>query len=195
MAKKESSLLQLVLSLTIIALVAGVGLAAVYSVTKEPIAEAQLKKKMDAIAEVLPGFSGETQELKFMPESGKDSITVYLAKQNGELFGGAVETYTDIAYSGRFTIMVGFDAQGLITGTSVLQMGETPGLGDKIDKKKDVFPYQFEGKDPQNFKLKVKKDGGDVDAITAATISSRAFCDATERAYKIYMLAKEASHE
>lgn len=196
MAKKESNLIQLILSLTLISLIAGIALAAVYSVTKTPIEMVQLKKKLDAITEVLPGFEGETKELRFLPATGKDSVTVYFAMQNGELFGAAVETYTDKAYSGRFTIMVGFDPQGVITGTSVLQMNETPGLGDKIDKNKnEAFPGQFPGKDPKTFSLKVKKDGGDVDAITAATISSRAFCDATERAYHVFMMAKEVYDE
>lgn len=205
MAKKESSLLQLIVSLTVIALVAGVALATVYSATKKPIAEARFKKKMNAISEVLPGFDGTKDvldEIKWMPDDGKDSLTVYLALRDGELLGSAVETYTDIAYSGRFTIMVGFDPQGVISGTAVLQMSETPGLGDKIDKNKNAdFSGQFIEKDPANFKLKVKKDGGDVDAITAATISSRAFCDATERAYKTYMtvrdmtITKEVDHE
>jgi electron transport complex protein RnfG len=63
-------------------------------------------------------------------------------------------------------------------------------LGDKIEKEKSLdkstgksWSSQFEGKDPAEFRLAVKKDGGDVDAITAATISSRAFCDAVQRAY------------
>ena len=69
---------------------------------------------------------------------------------------------------------------------TTLFRSETPGLGDKMKKSKSNFSEQFIGKDPANFKLKVKKDGGDVDAITAATISSRAFCDALQRAYDTY---------
>jgi electron transport complex protein RnfG len=64
---------------------------------------------------------------------------------------------------------------------SVLQHKETPGLGTKMTEEK--FLVQFRGKNPGSFPLKVKKDGGQVDAITAATISSRAFCDALQRAY------------
>ena len=62
-----------------------------------------------------------------------------------------------------------------------------PSLNDKMDKSKSDFSLQFKGKNPENFQLKVSKDGGDVDAITASTISSRAYCDAVERAYKAYM--------
>ena len=79
--------------------------------------------------------------------------------------------------------MVGFVDGDVISGTSVLEHKETPGLGDKMDKKKADWSKQFDGKNLTEFKLKVTKDGGDVDAITAATISSRAFCDAAQRAY------------
>ncbi|MDR3047174.1 MAG: RnfABCDGE type electron transport complex subunit G [Bacteroidales bacterium] len=195
MAKKEISLLQLVLSLTLITLVAAVALAAVYIVTKVPIEQVQSAKKTDAIAKVLPHFEGTTTRIAMMPEEGKDSVILYMAYNDSELFGAAVETYTDKAFSGRFSIMVGFDKEGVITGTEILQANETPGLGDKIDKNKSDFSLQFVGKNPQNYSLIVKKDGGDVDAITAATISSRAFCDAVSRAYQTYLKAKEENHE
>lgn len=70
-------------------------------------------------------------------------------------------------------------------------MNETPGLGDKIDKSKSSFPEQFVGKNPGQSSIQVKNDGGDIDAITAATISSRAFCDAVNRAYTAFLKAKE----
>ncbi len=196
MAKKEPTLLQLILSLTLIAVIAGIALAGVYSITEEPIKKVQIEKKNKAIAQVLPGFEGDIKEVSRMPKSGKDSVKLYMAYNGDELFGAAVETYTDLAFSGRFTIMVGFNAEGDIVGTEVLQMAETPGLGDKIDKNKDPnFSSQFSGKNPLSFKLKVKKDGGDADAITAATISSRAFCDAVERAYTTFIDAKEENYE
>ena len=111
-------------------------------------------------------------------------MTIYEARKEGAPVGKAVRTYTDKGFSGRFWIMVGFKDGGVITGTSVLEHKETPGLGDKMETGKSEWPQQFVGKDPANFELRVKKDGGDVDAITAATITSRAFCDAAERAYE-----------
>jgi len=96
----------------------------------------------------------------------------------------AINTFTNEGFSGNIELMVGFLEDGTIYNTAVLSHKETPGLGDKMDKKKSNFPDQFSGKNPAEFNLKVKKDGGDVDAITAATISSRAFCDALTRAYK-----------
>lgn len=192
MAKKESTLLQLILSLTLIAIVAAVALAAVYTVTKEPIEASQNSKKNDAIQLVLPDFDGKVEDVEMAAAEGEQPVLLHMAyDKKGDLYGAAVETYTNIAYSGSFTIMVGFDAEGTITGTEVLLMNETPGLGDKIDKSKSSFPEQFVGKNPGQSSIQVKNDGGDIDAITAATISSRAFCDAVNRAYTAFLKAKE----
>jgi len=80
--------------------------------------------------------------------------------------------------------MVGIIPDGNINNTQVVQQKETPGLGTKIEL--PSFRDQFMNKNPKTFIVKVKKDGGDVDAITAATISSRAFCNALELAYSTY---------
>jgi electron transport complex protein RnfG len=194
MAKKENSILQLALSLTCITLVAAVLLAAVYTVTKEPIEKIQIEKNNAAKVAVLPGFNMETgvlNDVPILPDGFTNPFTVTLAYIDNELFGAAVATYTNIAFSGRFDIMVGFDKEGNILNTAVLGHQETPGLGDKIDKKKSTFPLQFVGKNPNTNVLKVKKDGGEVDAITAATISSRAFCDAVNNAYTTFKMALE----
>jgi len=98
-----------------------------------------------------------------------------------------VETFTQKGFSGLIKLMIGFAPDGTIIDISVLQHQETPGLGDKIENAKSSFSAQFQGKNPENFKLVVKKDRGDVDAITASTISSRAYCDAVQRAYNAYM--------
>lgn len=185
MAKKESSFINMVLTLFVIAAVAGLALGGIYNVTKEPIALAKRLKIEKAIGEVLPAFDSITQ-YKVLPEGGKpgkDSLTFYQATKDNKAVGTAVRTFTDNGFGGRFWIMVGFVDQTVISGTAVLEHKETPGLGDKMDKSKSNWTDQFKGKDLTTFKLKVKKDRGDVDAITAATISSRAFCDATQRAF------------
>ncbi|MCD4697376.1 MAG: RnfABCDGE type electron transport complex subunit G [Bacteroidales bacterium] len=191
MAKKESSFLNMVLTLFAVTAVAALALGAVYNVTKEPIAIAKRLKIEKAIGEVLPEFDNIT-EYKILPEGGKgkDSLTFYKATKADEEVGTAIRTYTDEGFSGRFWIMVGFVDGDVISGTSVLEHKETPGLGDKMDARKSFkkstgmsWPDQFKNKNLKEFKLMVKKDRGDVDAITAATITSRAFCDATQRAY------------
>ena len=101
------------------------------------------------------------------------------------LVGTAVGTYSNKGYDAtQIQLMVGFLPDGSIRNISVIQQKETPGLGTKMKEPK--FKDQFNKKNPAEFKLKVKKDGGQVDAITAATISSRAFCDAVDRAYRNY---------
>jgi electron transport complex protein RnfG len=77
--------------------------------------------------------------------------------------------------------MAGFNTDGSVYNITVLQHQETPGLGSKMDE--PTFKDQFKNINPTKIILKVKKDGGQIDAITAATISSRAFCDAVQRAY------------
>jgi len=182
MAKKESSFINMVLTLFVVTAVAALALGGVYNITKEPIAIAKRLKIERAIGEVLPEFDSVV-ETKILPEGGKDSLTFYEASKQGEVVGTAIRTYTDNGFSGRFWIMVGFVNGDVISGTSVLEHKETPGLGDKMDKSKAEWSRQFDGKNMNEFKLLVTKDGGDVDAITAATISSRAFCDAAQRAY------------
>jgi electron transport complex protein RnfG len=180
--KPESNFTNMVLRLFIVVAVAGVALGFVYSQTFDVIAAAKKKKLETAIGNVVPAFD-TLVTYTVMPATGKDSLTFYEAYSNDSLVGIAIATYTEKGFSGVFKIMVGFAPDGRIINTAVLEHKETPGLGDKMDKKKSKWSVQFNGKNPANYKLKVTKDGGDVDAITAATISSRAFCDATQRAY------------
>ena len=174
----------MVLTLFLVAAVAALALGGVYTVTKKPIAIAKQKKLEAAIKAVLPEFDSIITTK--VADADGDSLTFYYADKSGENVGVAIKTYTNSGFSGKIELMVGLLNDGSISNTAVLSHKETPGLGDKMDKSKSDFPAQFMGKNPAEFKLNVTKDGGDVDAITAATISSRAFCDAVERAYVTY---------
>ncbi len=187
MAKRESTFGNMLLALLVISLVSSTALGFVYEFTKEPIRMVEINKTNAAIQMVVPEFDNQPATEAFKVASDMDSLKFYPAKKNGELVGTAVETYTKKGFSGLIKLMVGFAPDGTIIDISVLQHQETPGLGDKIDKKKSDFSLQFVGKNPANFKMIVKKDRGEVDAITASTISSRAFCDAVQRAYDAYM--------
>lgn len=183
--KPESTFPNMVMALLLVTTIAGLALGGVYVITKEPIAAAKKAKLESALGKVLPEF--DTIRNKKVPAvNGKDSLVFYTAYKNGSEVGTAIKTYTEKGYSGHFEIMVGFTPDNRIENTAVLSHSETPGLGNKIDKSNSDWSKQFNGKNPEQFELKVKKDGGDVDAITAATISSRAFCDATKRAYETY---------
>lgn len=182
MAKTESTFRNMVLSLTLIALVSSALLGFVYEMTKEPIALSNLNKKLDAIRQVVPDFTNNPNDEMFLLPTGEgDSLEVYPAKKDNEIVGYAVNTYTNRGFSGNITLMAGFRPDGTIINVTVLEHKETPGLGNKMAEPE--FKDQFNDKNPADFALRVKKDGGPVDAITAATISSRAFCDGVQRAY------------
>ncbi len=182
MAKTESTFKNMVLSLTLISLGASASLGFVYVMTKEPIEMSILNKKLDAIRQVVPDFTNNpNEEMFFLPTGEGDSLEIYPAKKYGEIIGYAVNTYTKTGFSGNISLIAGFKPDGTIINISILEQKETPGLGAKMTEPE--FKDQFSNKNPSEFMLKVKKDGGSVDAITAATISSRAFCDAIQRAY------------
>jgi len=191
MAKMQSSLRNMVLSLTLISLGASAGLGFVYEFTKEPIEVSVLNKKLNAIRMVVPEFTNDPNDEMFMLPTGEgDSLEVYPAKKGEEVVGYAIRSYTNNGFSGYIGFMVGFTPDGTIYNINVLEHKETPGLGTKMvpdgTPEKPEFKDQFKGKNPAGFQLRVKKDGGPVDAITAATISSRAFCEAVQRAYNTF---------
>lgn len=182
MAKTESTFKNMVMSLSLISLVASACLGFVYEFTKEPIELSNLNKKVDAIKKVVPEFNNNPfNEMFRLPTGEGDSLDIYPAKNDSLIAGYAVSTYTNKGFSGNISLMAGFKPDGTIVNITILAHKETPGLGTKMAEPK--FKDQFTGKNPADFNLKVRKDGGPVDAITAATISSRAFCDAVQRAY------------
>lgn len=183
MAKRESNLINMVLTLLVITFISGGVLGYIYDLTKAPIAKAKLAKKVEAIKGVLPEFDNNPNEqVKTVEIDEKTALEIYPATKDTKGVGTAVKTFSKNGFSGLVWLMVGFEPDGTIHNIEVLEHQETPGLGTKMATPK--FKDQFKGKNPKDFKLQVKKDGGDVDAITAATISSRAFCDAVQRAYE-----------
>ncbi|MFW5759642.1 MAG: RnfABCDGE type electron transport complex subunit G [Cyclobacteriaceae bacterium] len=190
MAKRDSTLFNMVITLFVVTLLASTALGFVYEVTKEPIARAKLAKKTEAIKKVMPEFTNNPVEAMYKipgPE-GYDSLEIYPAENNTDQYlGAAVRTYSKKGYSGEIWLMVGFNPEGEIINIDVLEHKETPGLGTKMADAK--FKDQYTGKHPGQFNLKVKKDGGEVDAITAATISSRAFSEAVQHAWEAYQKA------
>ncbi|MFO7873125.1 MAG: RnfABCDGE type electron transport complex subunit G [Bacteroidales bacterium] len=191
MAKKESTFTNMVLTLIIVAAAASFTLATVYNLTKGPIEEAREAARQEAISTVLPDFD-KLETRYFMPETGSDSLEFNIAYKNDELVGVAVGTYTGMGYSGRIRAMVGFMPSAEIIDVVPLDHAETPGLGDKIEKEKSDWSNQFRGLDPREKTLQVQDDGGDVDAITAATITARAYCDAIDRAFNTFMANKDS---
>jgi len=176
----------MLIALFVITAVSGGLLGLVYGMTKDTIAEVDAKKNEAAIQAVLP-LDGEitykADTLRYNYEGADLTFPCNLAYDaNGNFKGAAVKT-SEGGFGGKIDMMVGFLADGTIKGTSVLSHAETPGLGANMTGK---FKDQFVDKNPASFKLTVTKDGGDVDAITAATITSRAFSKAVDKAYKAF---------
>ena len=192
-SKTESTLRNMLLALLVVSLVSATTLGYVYEFTKGPIAAAKLKKKIAAIKKVVPEFTNNPNAdmYKIVSDIEGDSLEFYPAYKDSVLIGTAIKTFSDLGFTRRIYLMAGFLPDGSIHNISLLEHAETPGLGDKMDKKKSKWSEQFNGKNPANYNLLVTKDGGDVDAITAATISSRAYADAVDRAYKILMANKK----
>ena len=187
MSKVESTFMNMVITLVVVTLVASTALGFVYSITKEPIAAAKLAKRTRAITEVLPEYDNDPLADSYSVPVESDTLYFYPGMKDSVLVGTAVETFSSKGFSGDIKLMVGLLPDGTIHDVAVLEHKETPGLGDKMDKKKSDFSLQFQGKNPTDFQISVTKDGGKIEAITASTISSRAFCEAVMTAYNIYM--------
>lgn len=186
MSKKASTFLNMTLTLFVITIVSGISLGFINNITEGPKAQAKLARKINALKEVLPNFNNNpVQEVVLVrSEQAKDSIEIYTASLDKNYVGKAVVGSSEKGFSGLIKIMVGFTPEGIIENIAVLEQKETPGLGTKM--KDEKFIRQFRGKDPAQFNLKVKKDQGEVDALTGATITTRAFCEATQLAYDVF---------
>ena len=183
MSKKESTFLNMVISLLVITLVSGFALGFVNDLTLEPKAKAKLQRKVNALKLVLPEFNNNPVEtvMKVKSDKAKDSLEIYEAFSENDLVGKAVVSSSEKGFNGLIKLMIGFKPNGEINNIQVLDQKETPGLGTKM--KEEKFLEQFRGKNPSEFILKVKKDGGNIDALTGATISSRAFAESVQLAY------------
>ena len=190
MKKLESSLTNMVLVLTGVAVIMGGILAFVNHLTDGPINAQKEKALADGIKTVMCVDEltvAKTDEVRQNDAKGKEMLfKIYQVKDaQGQDLGAAVESTTG-GFGGDLKVLVGFDPEGNILGYTLLEHAETPGLGAKADKwfqkgeKGDII-----GKNPAE-PLVVSKDGGQVDAITASTITSRAFLLAVNNAYKAY---------
>ena len=189
MAKLASSLKNMLLSLGSICIVSAALLAFANEKTKGTIAESQRLKLENAIREVVPGFDNSPlNEMYEVVFSEKDIAWIYPAKKGNKLIGVAIETVSLNGFSGSIRILTGLSKDGKVLNYAVLQHAETPGLGDKMDPwfKTDKNKQSILGRNLSDQSLKLKNDGGDIDGITASTISSRAFLEAVNKAYSAY---------
>lgn len=222
MGKSASTLPNMLLTLFIITAVAGSSLGFIYQLTKAPIEAAATAKQQEAIELVMPGFDNDpaAEMYELVSEEGF-TLKVFPAKKEGAFIGAAIESITNRGFGGEVKVMVGLKPDGTIVNYQVLEHKETPGLGTKMadwfkpaiagaeEKSRSAFfdaafgikadvgggedSKSIVGKNPGTSRLTVKQDGGEVDAITAATISSRAFLHAVEVAYKTFTEKADAA--
>lgn len=182
--------LRLVLALTLITSGAGLILSMVESVTREPIAEQRRLETLRALQAVLPPADNSPDSDTVLLVTGQDKRgrdvvrTFFRGRQGSELSGVAFKVVAPDGYSGNINVMVGVDPEGTVAGIEILSHSETPGLGDKIAL--PVFKKIFVGKNLLNADWRVKKDGGEFDQITGATISPRAVVGAVRKGLEFF---------
>ena len=186
MFKTSKELISPVLTLLVISVASALILGYVHNITEAPIKKAKDNNELQAIAEVTGEFDNNpfAEKMIITTKNKKHKLTMYPARFKGKLNSVAIKTHTNTGFGGRIELMAGFNVDGSIKNFKVISSNETPGLGSKVDEPK--FKEQLKGVYPQKQILKVRQDGGDVDAVTAATISSRAVLRALERAYSAF---------
>ncbi len=182
----KSSLFNMIFALLAVAVLSAAALGYVYQITKEPIARAKDQKTLDAIREVVGSFDNNpfAEKTAVTTPGGKYKLELYPARENGIITSVAIKTFSDNGFGGKIELIVGMLMDGTITGYKVIEQKETPGLGTKITENK--FAGQFIGLNSYYDTIKLKKDGGEIDAVTGATISSKAVIDAVEKAVQTY---------
>ena len=185
----KSTLFNMVAVLFSITLIASAGVGAVNMITADAIAEANALATKQAVENVLPQFeSNETDDMVI----DDMAIKIYTAKSGEDIVGYAVESMTKNGFGGVIRLIVGFSPEGKILNVNVLSQAETPGLGTKMCDEGNALISSIQDKDPDDMSFSVKKDGGELDALTAATISSRAYYEAVERANEAFEVVSGA---
>lgn len=182
--------IRLAVALTLIAAIAGLILSLVEATTREPIAEQRRLETLKALSAVLPPLDNAPDEdtVSLVVGTNKKGQPVerlfYRGRQGSELSGIAFKVIAPDGYSGNIEIMTGIAPDGTVSGVEILSHAETPGLGAKIVE--PWFKALFKGKSLENADWRVKKDGGEFDQITGATISPRAIVKAVKGGLEFY---------
>jgi len=188
---------RLIIVLTAICLVATMALARVYDITKGPIAEQERLRTVNAIKAVLPAFNNDIDKDAQEVVVGRDKkerdikIKFYTGKRDESPVGVAFQVTAPDGYAGDISVLMGVTPEGKITGIEIISQRETPGLGNKILQ--EGWRGEFKGRSLEDgTKLAVKKDGGEIDQFSGATISPRAVVSAVKRGLEMYK--KEFGH-
>ncbi len=191
------------ITLGLFALVGVVLLVVVQWFTKDQIIENQRQTKLQRLQEVVPASLYDNDMLATITQQslalkGLGSVAnIYTAKQGDDVTAIVYEVVSTQGYSGPINLLVAVDQQGALTGVRVVTHKETPGLGDKIDTNKSDWILEFVGKsleNPTEALWKVRKDGGEFDQFTGATITPRAVVNAVREVLKFQQAYYKASN-
>lgn len=169
----------------------GVVLAMSDHITVEDIAARAMEDRLNSLGQVIPDSIHDNNlvaDATTMTNERGREITVYRATKEGKVTGLAYEIF-GVGYAGQMKLMLGIDAEGKILGVRVLAHKETPGLGDKMEVKKGNWILRFDGLslgNPPVEKWKVKKDGGQFDQFTGATITPRGIVNAIRSGLELF---------
>jgi Na+-translocating ferredoxin:NAD+ oxidoreductase subunit G len=182
-------IVKLIFALGLISSAAGLMLSLTNKATKAPIEAARKKETLQALSEVLPAFDNQPDATCIKLSEGGADWTFYVARKEGNFVGAAFQAVSTKGYGGPIAMMVGVNSDGTVRSFRVLSQQETPGLGTKITV--PPFSKQFDGRDVVKTRWLVKKDGGDFDSITGATISSRAVVGAMKSGLDVFARHRE----
>jgi len=189
--------IKLVTVLTTVCIIAALALSMADKKTRKARERQDRLARLEAIAAVLPEYDNQPDKEKVEFEG----VTFYLARKNGEIVGLAFEQEAE-GYGGKIRVMIGLDPQGELIGIDIVKHSETPGLGALIDQPEENNPFKdqfFREKRVRRDKpplilesnIAVAKDGGEIEAITGATISSRVVCEAVKKGLNLFFQAEE----
>ena len=185
MKKQTGNILKILMAMITVAFVAASFVGIIKAVTEKPIQESQNRMIADSIKDVVSGnFDNNPYEEKIVIRKDKDTFTLYPAREEGHLTSLVMKSVSNKGYGGQIEVLVNFLLDGTVGGFKVINHKETPGLGSKVND--DSFKKGVVGKKPATKAFKVRQDGGEIDAITGATITSRALIDAIQKAYDGY---------
>jgi len=180
------------IAISLFAVVCAAVIATTQVTTVDRIAQNEREQKAKALYEIVPRSSIDNDLLEDTVEivaptlqGHSDPVTVYRARKNGVVTSVILPLVAPDGYSGIITLIAGINADGSVAGVRVLTHKETPGLGDKVDTKKSDWVYSFNGLSKQgssDSRWAVKRDGGEFDQFTGATITPRAIVGAVSRA-------------
>ncbi|NMT65390.1 electron transport complex subunit RsxG [Marinobacter orientalis] len=192
MAAITQSIRRSAIGLGLFAVITGGTIAVTQVFTEERIQEQAARAEAQALFEIIPE-SEHTNDLlrdtvqlpasERLAQSGP--VTVWVARKDDQPVGMIMPIVAPDGYSGKIHLLVGVDMQGTILGVRVTSHRETPGLGDRIETRKSDWIRSFEGKSlgqPPHREWNVKKNGGEFDQFTGATITPRAVVKAVQKA-------------